>query len=324
MRSRGEPPRLFAELNGKFDEVRPQSSIREVAQPALDSDRNLELPVMREVAVSIERELPANVGLRTSVVRRGERQHYMREDANRPFDAFTVPVTIRDPGGDGTLGSSDDGSLFQAYDLAPELVGRSPLNIVRNVPDADSAYWSWDVAATRRFAGRWSLVAGFEHTWSRDQASGYLGQSLRNDAYPLTPNDLINAAPDGQYRFRTWSAKVFGTYDGPWGVRLMPLLRHQSGQPYGRTFVTALSYGNVRILAEPIGTRRMDNVTLLDLRAERGFRLPQGRRVAGFIDVFNVLNGNPEQNASWSSGSFLRPLTIVPPRIGRIGMKLEW
>jgi hypothetical protein len=287
-------------------------------------DRSLELPVMREVVASIERELPANVGLRTSVVWRGERQHYMRQDVNRPFDAFTMPVTIRDPGADGTLGSSDDGSLIQAYDLAPELAGRSPLNIVRNVPDADSTYWSLDVVATRRFAGRWSLVAGFEHTWSRDQASGYLGQSLRNDAYPLTPNDLINAAPDGQYQFRTWSAKVSGTYDGPWGLRLAPLLRYQSGQPYGRTFVTTLGYGNVRILAEPIGTRRMDNVTLLDIRVEKGFRLPQGRRIAGFIDVFNLLNGNPEQNASWSSGSFLRPLTIVPPRIARIGAKLEW
>ena len=85
-----------------------------------------------------------------------------------------------------------------------------------------------------------------------------------------------------------------------------------------------MSYGNVRILAEPIGTRRMDNVTLLDIRAEKGFRLAHGRRIAGFIDVFNLLNANPEQNASWSSGSFLRPLTIVPPRIARIGTKLEW
>jgi hypothetical protein len=40
--------------------------------------------------------------------------------------------------------------------------------------------------------------------------------------------------------------------------------------------------------------------------------------------VFNLFNANPEQNASWSSGSFLRPLTIVPPRIARIGATLEW
>jgi Carboxypeptidase regulatory-like domain/TonB dependent receptor len=287
-------------------------------------DPRLELPMLREVAASVERELVENIGLRIGVVWRGERQHYMRQDANRPFDAFTVPVTVRDPGRDGTLGTDDDGRSIQAYDVPLEIAARAPVNIVRNIPDANSRYWSLDAVATRRFAGRWSLVAGFEHTWSRDQAGGYVGQPIRNNTYPSTPNDLINAGPDGRYEFRTWSAKVHGTYEGPWDVMVTPLLRHQSGQPFGRTFATALSYGTVRILAEPIDTRRMDSVTLLDVRVEKAFRLRGGRRVAGFVDVFNLLNANPEQNASWSSGSFLRPLTIVSPRIARVGAKLEW
>ena len=69
----------------------------------------------------------------------------------------------------------------------------------------------------------------------------------------------------------------------------------------------------------------MDNITLLDVRMEKGFKLGKHRRVAGFVDVFNLLNANPEQNMSWSSGSsFLRPLSIVPPRLARFGMKLDW
>ena len=109
------------------------------------------------------------------------------------------------------------------------------------------------------------------------------------------------------------------------GLRFAPLLRHQSGQPFGRTFTTRLRYGTVRVLAEPMGTRRMDNVTLLDVRVEKGFRLPGGRRVAAFVDVFNLLNANPEQNINWSSGSaFLQPLAIVPPRIARLGARLDW
>ncbi len=64
------------------------------------------------------------------------------------------------------------------------------------------------MVATRRFSGRWSLVAGFAHTWSRDQASAYSGQPVRQNTYPLTPNDLINAGEDGRYDFRIWSAKV--------------------------------------------------------------------------------------------------------------------
>ena len=75
---------------------------------------------------------------------------------------------------------------------------------------------------------------------------------------------------------------------------------------------------------EPIGTRRMDNITLLDLRLERTMQV-KGGRISAFLDVFNVLNANPEQNAIWSSGkSFLRPVTIVPPRIARIGLTFDW
>ena len=78
------------------------------------------------------------------------------------------------------------------------------------------------------------------------------------------------------------------------------------------------------MLMEPVGTRRLDNVTLVDLRIERSIRMKRGR-ISAFLDVFNCLNANPEQNAIWSSGpSFLRPLTIVSPRIARIGFNVDW
>jgi hypothetical protein len=285
-------------------------------------DRRLQLSSLREVAASLERELLANVGIRTSVVWRGERQHYLRQNANRPFEAFTVPISVQDPGPDGT---EHDRPAIQAYNLPADLARLPQANIVRNVPGADSHYWTWDITANRRASRRWSLVAGFAHTWNRDQANAYAGQIVRQNPYPLTPNDLINAGVDGRYEFRTWSAKIYGTYSGPWDLRVTPYLRHQSGQPFGRTVSTTLSYGNIRILAEPMGTRRMDNITIVDMRIEKGFRLADGHRVAAFVDAFNLLNGNPEEAVSWASGpSFLRPLNIIAPRILRVGAKLEW
>ena len=65
----------------------------------------------------------ANVGVRTGVVWRGERQHYMRQNVTRPFDAFTVPVSISDPGPDGRAGTADDGPAIRGYDLRPESCG---------------------------------------------------------------------------------------------------------------------------------------------------------------------------------------------------------
>ncbi len=292
---------------------------------ALESiDPDLEPAYLDEVAAWIERDLDGRTSVRTGVVWRAERQHWMRQDASRPFQAFKVPVVVPDPGADATAGTSDDGRAVLAFDLPPDVLARIPSNIVKSVPDSDVTYLTWEAVADRRLSGRWSLVASFDYTWSREHASAYFGQAVRNNVYPLTPNDLINTGAHGRHEFGTWSAKIHGTYEAPWDVRITPMLRHQSGQPYGRTFLANLSYGTVRILAEPIGTRRMDDVTTADVRLEKAFRLPGDRRVAAFVDVFNLFNANPEQNVSWSSGSFLRPLTIVSPRIVRIGAKLDW
>jgi len=286
-------------------------------------DPRLKLPRLTELGAWFERELPANVALRTGIVWRGERGHFLRQDVAHPFEAFSAPIVIPDPGPDGRPGTSDDGAPLHGYELEPD-ASAGAVNIVRNVPRSDSQFWTWDITASRRLSHHWSVEASFDHVWNQDETNAYFGQSLRQNPYPLTPNDLLNAGPAGRYEFRTWSAKMSGTYEGRWGIRLTPYLRHQAGQPFGRTFTTSLNYGNVRILAEPIGTRRTDNVTIMDMRVEKEIRLSGNRRIAGFVDVFNLLNANPEQATSWSSGTFLRPLSIVPPRIARLGMKFTW
>jgi hypothetical protein len=288
-----------------------------------DLDPDLRLPFVREATTAIERELGTVMSIRAGLTWREEHQQYLRQNAAQPFDVFSASVLIPDPGRDSVVGTADDGAAIEGRELRADLVGGEAINIVRNVPHADTRHWTLDAAVTRRSSGRWSLLAGFAHTWSRDHANNYLGQSVRQNPYPLTPNDLINAAEDGRHAVRMWNAKAYGTYRAPGGVQIASLVRHQSGQPFGRTFSTLLNYGSIRILAEPIGTRRMGHVTLVDLKVEKSFRLEAGR-VTVFVDLFNVLNANPEQNISWASGSFLRPLAIVPPRIARLGARFDW
>jgi hypothetical protein len=290
-------------------------------------DPALQLPLINEAGMWIERELPAGIGLRTGGIWRHERFEFARQNVNRPFDAFTVPVSLGDPGPDGAFGTADDGPIVQGYDLPADFI-QPVVNVVRNVPGSSSEYWTWEIAASRRYQGRWSLSAGFSHTWNRDQASVYSDQTVRTNAYPLTPNDLINTAPGGRHEFTTWTANAHGTYEAPWAVRVTPVLRHQSGQPFGRTFTTAatqLGSGTVTVLAEPIGTRRMDNITVFDVRVEKRIPLHGDHRLGALLDVFNCFNANPEQNTVWSSGpSFLRPVSIVSPRVARVAMTVDW
>ena len=312
--------------NGRWDEGEEGQLLNRRGGVSLESlDPNLKAPVVDEIAGWLERELAADTGLRTGVVWRSERQNYLRQNVSQPFEGFSVPIPLTDPGPDGARATPDDGAGLTAFELDQTLVGRDPVYVVRNLANAPSRYWTWETTATRRFTRRWSLVGGFAHTWYGDQGAAYLGQTVRNNEYPVTPNDLINAGSQGQHRFRMWSAKIHGTYAAPWGLRITPYLRHQSGQAFGRTFAATLNTGTVRILAEPIGTRRMDNITILDVRFEQSFLTAGPRRVAAFFDLFNVSNSNAEQNVVWSSGgSFLRPLNIVSPRVARIGAKVEW
>lgn len=290
-------------------------------------DPTLGLQRLDELGAWVERELLAGTGLRAGVLWRGSRQPFARQNLNQPFEAFTVPVTLLDPGPDGIPGTADDGASIQAYDLRPEFVGLPAVHVLRNVPGAEDRHWTWEISATRRASHRWSLAASYSHTWSREHAASFTGQAVRNNVYPLTPNDLINTDVKGRHTFTSRTAKVSGTFAAPWQVGVTPIVRHQSGEPSGRTFLAtpSLRSGAVRVLAEPVGTRRTDHVTVVDLQLEWRIPVRGVRRLTAFVDVFNLLNANPELNLNWSSGeAFLRPLTILPPRILRAGTKLDW
>ena len=108
------------------------------------------------------------------------------------------------------------------------------------------------------------------------------------------------------------------------GLLVVPVARHQSGTPFARTFVRTLNYGNATIKAEPIAANRTPNITLVDVRTEKTFRVGD-TRVMGFADVYNIFNANAAQTLTTSSGgAYLRPTVITGPRIARIRARLEW
>ena len=318
---------VWNDLNGdriwqRGEEGRLNSSAGGVTSVLLAE--NLKDTYTQEVAFWLEREVMANFGVRTGAVWRGERQLAMSFNANRPYSAFNVPVTVQDPGPDGIVGSTDDGGSIAAFNLAAENLALPVLNTYDNVP-GDADYYTWEITATKRMSNRWSGLFSFTHTWSEAQEKDYFGQVFRQNDLPITPNDLIGAEADGKVKYTDWSLKLHGTYEGPWGLKISPMLRHQAGQNYGRTFTSVLNYGTIRIPAEPLTTNRQDNVNVFDFRAEKVFRVDATLTVSPFFDLYNVFNANPVQNTTWASGaSFLRPTNIVPPRVARIGAKVNW
>jgi hypothetical protein len=286
-------------------------------------DPNLQDQRTREVATFLERELFANVGVHAGFVWRRIDQLYQPDNLNRPVSAFTVPVTVHDPGPAANLGAA--GPAIQAWNLDPAYLSLPPVNFLHNTPGRDDFY-NVEFSVSKRMSNRWSLNASYAYRWNFDNATTYFGNTLRptNLQDVSTPNDVINT-DNGRFKFGIWTSKINGTWEGPWGLRVTPAIRMQAGQPFARIFTVTLNYGSQRILAEPFGTRHQDNIILVDTRVEKVLHVAKSRSLSLFIDGYNLTNSNPAQNINWNSGStFLQPTTIVPPRLARFGAKFDW
>lgn len=282
-------------------------------RPATSVDPNLKNTYQHQITTYLEREVVANLGVRTGFVWNGRRQGRTTVNRNQPFDAFNVPVTVRDPGPDGVTGTGDDGGSIQAFDLNPAYLSLTPNQVLTNLPSSwNSDHYTWEISATKRQSGRWSMLSSFSHTWSKA------------GAIALTPNALINKV-DGRDVFNIWAAKFSGTLDLPWGVRLSPMFRHQSGAPFARTFQARLSYNAaVSIQAEEFGDSRLQNSNIFDIRTSKNFSAKRGK-FGVFFDVYNIFNNNADQLATTTSGSaYLRPSVITAPRIARVGLKFDF
>jgi Carboxypeptidase regulatory-like domain len=303
--------------NGRWDSGEQQGSPTSVTggTAATIYDPDIRNTFSHQAMVFVEHEAAPNLGVRTGFVWNGRRQLTGSTNINRPLSAYTVPVPIRDVGPDGRPNTADDGATLTAYNLAPEFLALPVVNRTLNLGSgADRDYYTWEITATRRQTASWSLLASFARTWNLEGAI----------AANATPNLLINTV-DGQNKFSTWQAKINATLTLPYGLRVTPIVRHQSGTAFARTFTTALNFSSaVTIKAERFGDERAPNLTLFDVRAEKVFMV-SGRKLSGFFDVYNIFNANEPQTLTTTSGSaWLFPAAITPPRIARVGVKLAW
>ena len=243
------------------------------------------------------------------------------DNLNRPVSAFNVPVTVRDPGPDGTQTAT--GTPIQAWNLNPANLALPIVNFLHNTPGKDDFY-NIEFSANKRMSNRWSLNASYAYRWNRDNATAYFGNTLRVRQDVANPNDAINT-DNGQFVFGLWSAKINGTYrcalgpaaDAGRSAAVRPAVRPD--------FQVTMNYGTQRFLAEPIGSRQQDNIVIVDTRVEKVFKVAKSQTLSAFVDGYNLTNTNAAQNINWGSGAnFLQPTTIIPPRLFRFGAKFDW
>ncbi len=171
-----------------------------------------------------------------------------------------------------------------------------------------------ELSMSRRYSNRWSASVGGAYTLTTDFPNNF----------PNNPNE-----PGAEDR-TTWNLKATGSYDAAYGIRLSPVLRHQSGSNYARTFTIAVPSGSGLIAsgtayAEPMNANREDNIWVFDVRAEKNVPIGTHARARLFFDLFNIANSHASETISRATGlGYQKPSAILAPRTARIGVRFLW
>jgi hypothetical protein len=278
---------------------------------AIGLDPDLKAPYSHEASIWLERQFTDALGVKTGFVYKTEDDLIDTYQPGRGLDAFTVPFDFVDIGIDGRRNTADDRTV-QMLALHPSQASQFPTGqLVMNVPQY-SRYKTFELSMSRRYSNRWSASIGGAHTWLTD---------FPTDNFPQNPN-----LPGVEDR-TLWNFKASGSYDAPGGVRISPVLRHQSGANYARTVSISVPSGSGLIASgtayiEPANANREDNIWVFDVRGEKTINFGSRVRTRLFLDVFNITNSHASETISRATGlGYQKPSAILAPRTARLGFR---
>jgi hypothetical protein len=265
-------------------------------------------------------------------------------DVGAPASDYVVRY-LPDPSGD-IVGPQDD-QLLPVFDRKPESFGLDRY-LVTNPADHTGLHQGVELRVEKAVGARFALFAGA--TASRTELRG------GNRGFRVTENDqgvvgeLFDDPNADTYALgrgffdRAFTIKVAAAWRAPRGFRLGLVARYQDGQPFGRLVVVPdLAQGPEAIPATPRGQHfgraatvdpegrpltaeghRFTYTLTVDARVEKGF--PMGsRRLALVAEAFNLpgLRHEVEENPVWGP-SFRDPTAVQPPRVFRLGARLDF
>jgi hypothetical protein len=277
---------------------------------AVSVDPNISAPYTHEASAWIERQLSDTMGMRAGFVYKSEDDLWDTYQPGRPISAYTVPFTFTEASVDGRSGTADDRAINQLGFPNAQAAAFPTSTVVMNLPRY-SRYKTFEVSMNKRYGNRWSGSAGYGYTMLDDFPNGY----------PQNPNQ-----PGAEER-TVWNFKMTASYDAKGGVRISPVLRHQSGVNFARTIaVTAPAScactATSTNYAEAANANREDNIWVFDIRAEKSFSFTDRLRLRAYFDLFNITNSHASETISRATGlSYLKPSAILAPITGRVGFR---
>jgi hypothetical protein len=302
------------------------------------TDPNVKKPYADEYDVSVEHQFWGESSVRVAYVRKNTYNEISTIDLSR-VGHFTVPVTRTitiqqfDRSGTQTLGTT----TVNLLDL-----DRAPLgqNTVTNVPDGHYMYDTLQFALNKRFGSGLFIQTSYDYQWRNElKGGGTLGSTTNStntmanpsgnplNSDPITIGFFNNANPTVSNRQKStnWQGRGMARYVFPFDIGAAMNLRVQSGFNFARIYTTTLpNAGTVRFFSANIDSDRSDTVPILDLRADKAFKIGRYRFTA-MADLFNVLNSNAVTNFTLINGAnYNKIVAALDPRTFQLGFRFDF
>jgi hypothetical protein len=166
---------------------------------------DLRTPYTMQTSISLERQLPYNVGLSVSFINTRTLHALRSRNINAPIPGT---ITVANPGGTRPFGNL--GNIFEY-----ESTGRFNQNLLI-------------VNLNSRLSRNYSITANYTYNRARSDTDG--ANSFPANQYDLS-TEYGRAAQDIRHRL-----SIFGNISGlPWGIRLNPYIMAYSGVPFNIT-----------------------------------------------------------------------------------------
>lgn len=305
-------------------------SVFEADSNSIDPD--FKQPKADEIMVGYQRELAPNLGVQVGWIQRWYTDNWADVNVGIPPSAYD-PQTFPDAGPDNIVGTGDDRSIT-LHNLRAQFLGEDVFR--RQTVPGTTRYRGLELSINKRMANRWQLMGSY--VWSR--LDGIISED-REVGDPNDPNQQLESHKFGRGSVdQPHALKLMGSYRAPWDVSIGANVQLLSGLPRNRDYRRALRQGSTTVRAEPRGTYREDTLRLLSLRASKSVRVTHDLRLSGFAELHNALNSNAAQSFSTLTQSFAsreafeaarartayfgRVAEILPPRIAKFGVKLEF
>lgn len=315
---------LFNEETGQYDIL--NFALDPASQVRIDPD--LKDPYTDQFAIGLDREITPDFALSTSLIYKRSRDFIGTLNVGGTYEQIPVidPVT---------------GQTIMVFNQTNDPTVDN-LFLITNPDTFYERYWGFLVSLTKRMMQNWMMSASLTISKTRGLHAGSgLGPSADQDSsffpsanarFGQDPNDFINA--DGLLNGdRTYIFKLQGTYILPWETKLSANYSWLTGRPYARQIAVTdvLNQGTRTIFAEERdGSRRTDNVSLLDLRLEKEFQAGNRFRFGITADFFNALNTDAFYDVATTlsgpgtEGVFGVGSVFIPPRRLMLGAKFHF